>query len=64
MVSSFSTKSTEKGSAATEGYLQKSNLEGRRRQQYETKVVRTENLQTRRADAPRDQKKGCFDHGS
>jgi hypothetical protein len=64
MVSSFSTKSKKKGAppaAATEGYLaQKQALKEKRRQQYETKVVRTENLQTRRADAPRDQKKRVF----
>jgi large subunit ribosomal protein L46 len=63
MVSSFSTKSKKKGApvVVTEGYLaQKQAAKEKRRQQYETKVVRTENLQTRRADAPRDQKKGVF----
>ena len=64
MVSSFSTKSKKKASApaaTTEGYLaQKQAAKEKRRQQYDTKVVRTENLQTRRADAPRDQKKRVF----
>jgi large subunit ribosomal protein L46 len=39
---------------------QKRAAKEKRREQYETKVGRTENLQTRRKDSPRDQKKKTF----